>query len=157
MKTRALFLPVMSFTARLTWTGVRVLVLVLMGMGVTLPGFAVAAETNAAVTNAVSAAQMSVPLSTLSMSGSLINADALRQRLVPRSYSLDDDGGVVRYLWRDPKPFKFWQVLNPFAPRSMGTPPGTGLSFAEPRPMPRGFEDDKTREAGGISVIRFSW
>lgn len=153
MKTRASFLPVMPFTALPTLTTV----LVLFEVGFALPAFAGSAETNGTVTNAVSAAQMSVPLSTLSMSGSLINADALRQRLVPRSYSLDDDGGVVPYLFRDPKPFRFWQVLNPFAPRSMGTPPSIGLSFAEPRPVPRVFADDKTREVGGVSVIRFSW
>lgn len=149
MKSRASYLPFLP--SALT------IVIVLMEVGLVAPGFARASETNSAVTNAVSAARMTVPLSMLPTSGSSINKDAMRQRLVPRSYTLEDDGGVARYLFRDPKLFKFWQVLNPFAPRSMGTPPGKGMSFGESRPMSRVFADDKTREAGGISVMRFSW
>ncbi|MSU33835.1 MAG: hypothetical protein EXS36_01750 [Pedosphaera sp.] len=149
MKSSASFLTVMP-PAQLS-------ALTIVVAGLVMPGFTQAAETNSAITNAVSAAQMTVPLSTLSMSRSLINADAMRQRLVPRSYTLDDEDGVARYLFREPKLFKFWQVLNPFAPRSMGTPPSIGTSYIESRPMPRVFVDDKTREAGGISVFRFSW
>jgi hypothetical protein len=97
-------------------------------------------------------------------------ADAVLQRqrksgsgitnLPPRSVT--SHGGVVPYVARERKVSKVLQLLNPFAPSSLGTGgavtyewnpvvnPGAGVGSM---PLPRVFRDERTTEPVGIQII----
>jgi pyruvate/2-oxoglutarate dehydrogenase complex dihydrolipoamide acyltransferase (E2) component len=71
----------------------------------------------------------------------------------PPIRSLDERGGALRYLAKEPKPGNLLQLINPFAPMSLGQggrlvnewSPMDGVA-----PVPRGFRNEGTHEPMSI-------
>ena len=74
--------------------------------------------------------------------------------LVPRTVSAH--GGALAYIAHEKKPSGVLQLINPFAPASLGTGsasmfewrPGEGAA-----PLPRAFRDERTHEPVGITIL----
>ena len=72
---------------------------------------------------------------------------------VPAIRSLDERGGALRYLVKEPKPVNLLQLINPFAPMSLGEG-GRLVNVWSPldgaAPVPRAFRDERTHEPMGV-------
>lgn len=74
--------------------------------------------------------------------------------VVPRTVSAH--GGPLAYVAHEKKPSSILQLINPFAPSSLGTGsasvfewrPGEGAA-----PLPRAFRDERTHEPLGITIL----
>lgn len=86
----------------------------------------------------------------------IVNREAVQKRLVPSpTVSLDESGGVVSRVVREPRIGSFLQMFSPFAPTAMGTGFSSHHTFSQAFAS-RSFRRDRSDEPVGLALFRWS-